>query len=195
MTKVGHTWLVWALYSDEIECGDASWAHSSCVKRERSFIFLPRCPEDQVVCLTLCLADRRHWVPHSLAENCQPESSGRLIVRVSLLFWGPPGWLPHLSPWSWATVLESQLTAVTHKLLIQPLATWPKPKELAPEGTAASSDTWIAQVTRCTTFCVSPFLFYWLMDSPLLRPKHWKPWMGGNWFFSGDAVCFLRMPW
>lgn len=106
---------------------------------------------------------------------------------------------PRMTPSSQSLVLGNSpgITADSSypQLLVQPLATWPKPKELAPEGTAASSDTWIAQVTRCTTFCVSPFLFYWLMDSPLLRPKHWKPWMGGNWFFSGDAVCFLRMPW
>lgn len=36
---------------------------------------------------------------------------------------------------------SSSLHLPTHRLFIQPPATWPKPKELALEGTVASSDT------------------------------------------------------
>lgn len=80
---------------------------------------------------------------------------------------------------------SSSLHIPTHRLFIQPPATCPKPKELALEGTVASSDTveflmWLS-VTLLGLF---PFLFYWLMAPPLWRLKHLE-----ETNFSMEILC------
>lgn len=135
--------------------GGASWAHGQLLTSSSLLIYkvgeqfsLPHTAgwaswEDWRGGLNL---EHQWWLgQHSLADDLQPEHSGRLNVRYSLLSWGPPGWLALLRPWAWqhpriTADRSSSLHLPTPRLLLQPShLAWTM--KLVPEGTAARSDT------------------------------------------------------
>lgn len=121
-----------------------------------------------------------------------------LVIRVQPSILGDPqgdssqssglGYTPGIT-----TGRRSSLHLPTHKLCIQPPATWPKPKLLASERCCSEFQHWNFSCASLGHFLASSLPVCLADGCPFPKTKTCRSLSWRKRIFRGDAMCFARM--